>query len=1273
MKKQKQKIKKIVVTIIAFTLIIGASAMLYASSTITNPTFISFEDGNLFKAIQSCFRSQRIDFNVTNNETKTLEVSIDDLSKITQLDLSTNDFKIANISGLENFPNVMQLDLSGNEIQSLEPIVDVLPLTNLNLSGNSLTEEMKSQIASFENLTQLNLSNTNISAVDFLNSLINLENLTLSKNVMSTLVPIGRLTNITKLDVSQCTSFSEFRELTSLYKLKELNVSGTSIYYLDGIENLGNLEKLYAENINRFTEISTIASIYATYEKEIEVDGKTEEVDVPYLEKLKVLNLSNMGITNNKPSINLKKFNVLKTLEELHLKSNEISSLTDVAQLENLDYLDLADNEIESDDLVELLQYETVEDVETGKKYKRLKTENTLKATKIDLSKNEIIDLDVFASYPAYIKWLNLSENHIYKINPLSKHKSSLEMLNLQKQNITFGIYEKKVETDHYIILPEILKWSKIEGSLVYAENSKLTYNGVTLNPEYTDPEEYNVIIDSGKTKDDTLSVTLTGGTASGTVLNFKIGSKTNAHVDCLIESLVFMDENLDAAIYNQLMNLYTMKEIKYLERVPFIININQAIIKNVKQFNLAHTGTNLETKIKDLTGIENFLNLEALFLQFNDLINIASLSGCTKLQTLYLSNNPNIGDNNSSIEKLSKLMDLDLSNTGMTNINTINNLIYNNYTSKKKTPILAILKLSGNKLNSIEGLESITSLETLHLQNTGVDAQDIAILKTLKNLVTLNLSENQIENIDVISNLTNLQYLYLNKNKIKSLDPIEGMTFYNLKFSDNKVKDISPLYAHQSIDDLEMNNNKIEDVTVLSNILITEGQKLSATNQRITRILEKSDIVDVSIALPQIFKAARENGNKLFTSNNLSCTNCELDSTGENVIINRESLGNKIAQVSINGGKANGTTLSIAAPLEGTITYNPSNENPTNQNVTASITFNRSNVKITNNDGNNTYTFTENGEFSFEFIDEYGFEGSATAVVENIDKVQPQGIVTQTVKDGKVIVTIQVNEEIAEISGWEKTINNDGKIILTKVYDADSAENVKLVDLAGNETNVKVEVKIDKTAPKITGVTDGEKYSTSVTPQVEDQSEVKINLTKDDSVVSNYKIGTPITDAGLYVLTVTDAFGNTTTVSFEIEISDIITSDEVTIAEQELVIKNIDPKTTVSGLKYLLKSQMDFTIIDKNGNTVSESANVGTGYQIKMPTNKIYTLIVRGDCNGDGDATITDIFSINSHRLKVKSLSGIYLQAADVNDDSKADIKDIFKINSYRLQGGEL
>jgi len=104
-----------------------------------------------------------------------------------------------------------------------------------------------------------------------------------------------------------------------------------------------------------------------------------------------------------------------------------------------------------------------------------------------------------------------------------------------------------------------------------------------------------------------------------------------------------------------------------------------------------------------------------------------------------------------------------------------------------------------------------------------------------------------------------------------------------------------------------------------------------------------------------------------------------------------------------------------------------------------------------------------------------------------------------------------------------------------------------------------------------------------------------------------------------------------------------------------------------------MLNAQMEYEIIDQEGNTVSNTSKVGTGYEIKMANNKVYTIIVKGDCNGDGDATIIDIFSMNSHRLKSKLLTGVNLQAADVNGDEKVDIKDIFKINSYRLQGGEL
>ena len=60
--------------------------------------------------------------------------------------------------------------------------------------------------------------------------------------------------------------------------------------------------------------------------------------------------------------------------------------------------------------------------------------------------------------------------------------------------------------------------------------------------------------------------------------------------------------------------------------------------------------------------------------------------------------------------------------------------------------------------------------------------------------------------------------------------------------------------------------------------------------------------------------------------------------------------------------------------------------------------------------------------------------------------------------------------------------------------------------------------------------------------------------------------------------------------------------------------------------------------------------------------------MCVTGDTNGDGQADLKDIFTINKHRLNTTLLTGVYKNAADVNSDNKIDIKDIFKINKYRL-----
>lgn len=73
------------------------------------------------------------------------------------------------------------------------------------------------------------------------------------------------------------------------------------------------------------------------------------------------------------------------------------------------------------------------------------------------------------------------------------------------------------------------------------------------------------------------------------------------------------------------------------------------------------------------------------------------------------------------------------------------------------------------------------------------------------------------------------------------------------------------------------------------------------------------------------------------------------------------------------------------------TATINYSTTNWTNGNVVATLNPSEP-ITITNNSGSDTYTFSENGFFTFEFVDAAGNTGSETASVSNIDKVNPSG-----------------------------------------------------------------------------------------------------------------------------------------------------------------------------------------------------------------------------------------------------------------------------------------
>jgi len=126
------------------------------------------------------------------------------------------------------------------------------------------------------------------------------------------------------------------------------------------------------------------------------------------------------------------------------------------------------------------------------------------------------------------------------------------------------------------------------------------------------------------------------------------------------------------------------------------------------------------------------------------------------------------------------------------------------------------------------------------------------------------------------------------------------------------------------------------------------------------------------------------------------------------------------------------------------TAEFEYSTNNWTNKNVIATLKPSEE-VTITNNDGKDTYTFTKNGEFTFEFIDKVGNKGKATAKVDWIDKVAPTATIeysTKEVTEGPVIATLKANEEI--------TILGNGKSTYT--FNENAEYTFEFVDRAGNK-----------------------------------------------------------------------------------------------------------------------------------------------------------------------------------------------------------------------------
>jgi len=274
------------------------------------------------------------------------------------------------------------------------------------------------------------------------------------------------------------------------------------------------------------------------------------------------------------------------------------------------------------------------------------------------------------------------------------------------------------------------------------------------------------------------------------------------------------------------------------------------------------------------------------------------------------------------------------------------------------------------------------------------------------------------------------------------------------------------------------------------------------------------------------------------------------------------------------------------------------STTNMTNKDVIATIEFNKEDVRILNNDGSNTYTFTKNGEFTFEYIDEVGNTGSAKAEVTWIDKEAPIAIVSySTIKltNQDVVATIHLNEVGARIT------NNNGSNTYT--FTKNGEFTFEFVDEAGNTGSAKAEVTwIDKEVPQAVITYD--------IPTVTDKDVIAtIKFNKEDvSIINNNGSNTyTFTKNGEFVFEFQDKAGNKGTASAKVDwiekekFAFRVSYDISTLTNQNVTamihfnkdnvkITNNDGKNTYIFTK---NGEFTFEFIDNNGNKGEAIAKV--------------------------------------------------------------------------------
>ena len=539
-------------------------------------------------------------------------------------------------------------------------------------------------------------------------------------------------------------------------------------------------------------------------------------------------------------------------------------------------------------------------------------------------------------------------------------------------------------------------------------------------------------------------------------------------------------------------------------------------------------------------------------------------------------------------------------------------------------------------------------------------------------------------ETLVVNEEVSKFEYIWSKETTIpetgfKTINPDEIQINSDIKL-ETQVAETATYYLYMKVTDLAGNTfiGRTNGFVVSDSKITLTSNKTTATNQDVT----------VAVSFGEGLTQDRKAGIQGKTQS--------ADSTkviiGENGTVYAEATdiaGNKVYNT------LEITNIDKTAP-KATIKYTTNEDG----SVTATITFDET-ATVTNNDGKPTYKFTENGEFTFEFVDSVGNKGTATAKVTSINKKEPvtptdeKPIITDVNLNNKqaTIITnitdsvkyaITSNNTIPSNSAWQNTnaitVNIDGKYYAwAKKGEKVSDSKEFIVDTEGpiisraaySNGKITIETKDLGTEVKYVGL------SNSADAVPKDWTEVE--STKDNNGLQTGMV--TITANGDYYIWAKDKTGNVnrynntnggkiTVTGFGGTTSlDIIDYSVIATPDQSEKYILVEPNTTDNKLKEkinVINGTRDKLSIE---GLVTES-RLKTGSIVKYDNEKKYTVVVNGDVNGDGKVNLLDIIKANSIRINgtENKLEKAKLLAIDLNRTERVELRDIMSINRIRI-----